>query len=81
MAVGDQGAAAFNSVPIPESGEDNARVRWGAYHINLTRDWLAQTKALIPTSKAGYRAAAGITASTSAPSGGSDGDIHFVIKS
>jgi len=80
MAIGDEGAAAFTSgVPIPESGSDEARVRWGAREINRTRDFLAEVKALIPTSKAGYRAAGGITSGTASPSGGSDGDIYLKI--
>lgn len=80
MAVGDQSqAAGFGAVP--ETGGDEARVRWGAREINRTRDFLAQVKALIPTSKAGYRAAAGISYGTANPSGGVDGDIYFKIVS
>jgi len=47
--------------------------------INRTRDYVAQTKALIPTGKAGYRTAAGISSGTADPSGGDNGDIYFKI--
>uniref|UniRef100_A0AAU7GZL1 Minor tail protein n=1 Tax=Streptomyces phage Scarif TaxID=3158858 RepID=A0AAU7GZL1_9CAUD len=79
MAVGDAGnAAGFGKVP--ETGEEG-RVRWGAREINRTRDFLAQVKALIPTGKAGFRTAAGISSGTADPSGGNDGDIYFKIIS
>lgn len=55
------------------------KVRQGYDEINKTRDQVAQTRAQIPASKAAYRAAAGITVSTSSPSGGADGDIWFKI--
>jgi hypothetical protein len=78
MAVGDAGnAAGFGFVP--DSGGDEARVRWGAREINRTRDFLAAVKALLPVGKAGYRTAAGISSGTSNPSGGVDGDIYFKI--
>ena len=77
MAVGDAATAAGYSV-VPDTGEEG-RVRWGAREINRTRDFIAAVKGLIPTSKAGYRTAAGITSSTAEPTGGSDGDIHFKI--
>jgi hypothetical protein len=80
MAVGDQAAAAGYSI-VPESGSDEARVRWGAREINRTRDYIAAVKALIPTSKTAYRTAAGISSGTAAPSGGVDGDIYFQIVS
>lgn len=77
MAVGD--AAADAGYPtVPDTGEEG-RVRWGAREINRTRDFIAALKALIPTSKAGYRTAAGITSGTGAPTGGNDGDIYFKI--
>ena len=62
---------------VPDTGEEG-RVRWGAREINRTRDFVAQIKLLIPTGKAGYRAAAGMTSSTSAPlnTDGADGDWH-----
>jgi len=77
MAAGDQAAAAGYSV-VPDSGEDG-RVRWGAREINKTRDYIAVLKALIPGSKAAYRAAAGISSGTAEPVGGQDGDIYFKI--
>lgn len=78
MAVGD--AAAVAGYPlVPDTGSDEARVRWGAREINRTRDFIAAVKALIPTGKAAYRTAAGISSGTAAPSGGTDGDIYFKI--
>ena len=77
MAIGDQAVAAGFTL-VPEVGEEG-RVRWGAREINRTRDFIAQVRGLIPTSKTGYRTAAGITSSTAGPSGGQDGDIHFQI--
>lgn len=80
MPVGDQAAAAgFGTVP--ETGGDEARVRWGAREINRTRDYLAQVLAKIPIGKNGYRTAAGISSGTANPSGGVDGDIYFKIVS
>ncbi len=80
MAVGDAAAAAGYAV-VPETGGDEARVRWGAREINRTRDFLAAVKALIPVGKASYRTAAGISSGTANPSGGVDGDIYFKIVS
>lgn len=77
MAVGDDANAAGYPL-VPDTGEEG-RVRYGAREINRTRDLVAQTKALIPVGKAGYRTAAGITSGTAAPSGGSDGDIYLQI--
>lgn len=77
MAIGDQAAAAGYTV-VPETGEEG-RVRWGGRELNRTRDFIAAIKALIPTGKAGYRAAAGISSGTAAPTGGNDGDIYFKI--
>jgi hypothetical protein len=79
MAVGDQAAAAGYPL-VPDTGEEG-RVRWGAREINRTRDLIAALKALIPTGKAAYRTAAGITSGTADPSGGNDGDIYFKIIS
>lgn len=79
MAVGDQAAAAGYSL-VPDTGEEG-RVRWGAREINRTRDYVAAVKALVPTSKAGFRTAAGITSGTADPSGGADGDIYFKVIS
>jgi hypothetical protein len=77
MAVGDDSIAAGLPV-VPDNGEEG-RVRWGAREITRTRDFLAQVKALLPTGKAAYRTAAGISSGTAEPSGGTDGDIYFKI--
>lgn len=77
MAVGDQATDAGFPL-VPDNGEEG-RVRWGAREINRTRDFIAQVKALIPTGKAAYRSAAGITSGTTDPTGGQDGDIYFKI--
>lgn len=77
MAIGDDAKAAAFPL-VPDNGEDG-RVRWGGREINRTRDLIAQVKKLVPTSKAGYRAAAGITMGTADPAGGNDGDIYFKI--
>ncbi|WPJ30767.1 hypothetical protein [Streptomyces phage Psst4] len=79
MAEGDQALAAGFPV-VPETGEEG-RVRWGAREINRTRDFIAQVKALIPTGKAGFRTAGGISSGTADPTGGNDGDIYFKIIS
>ena len=80
MAIGDDAQAAGYSL-VPDTGSDEARVRWGARELNRTRDFIAQVKNLIPTSKGAYRTAAGITSGTAAPvnSTGNDGDIYFQI--
>lgn len=77
MAIGDQATAAGFPL-VPETGEEG-RVRWGAQELNRTRDIIAQVKALLPSGKAGYRAAAGISSGTADPAGGNDGDIYFKI--
>jgi hypothetical protein len=77
MAVGDEAAAAGFPL-VPETGEEG-RVRWGAREINRARDFIAQVKAIVPSSKAAYRTASGITSGTANPSGGTDGDIYFKI--
>lgn len=77
MAVGDD--ATSKGLPlVPDTGEEG-RVRWGAREINRTRDFVAQVMNLIPVGKAGYRAAAGISSGTAAPSGGADGDIYLKV--
>lgn len=78
MAVGDDALAAGFQL-VPESGGDDARVRWGARELNRTRDYIARVLALIPKSKADYRAASGITSGTADPTGGNDGDIYIKI--
>lgn len=77
MAIGDDAIAAGLPV-VPDNGEEG-RVRWGAREITRTRDHVAQTRATIPTGKANYRTAAGISSGTADPSGGLDGDIYFKI--
>jgi hypothetical protein len=77
MAVGDEAAAAGFPL-VPETGEEG-RVRWGAREINRARDFIAQVKAIVPSSKAAYRTASGITSGTANPTGGTDGDIYFKI--
>ena len=77
MAVGDDATAAGFPL-VPDTGEEG-RIRWGSREINRTRDEVAQVKALIPSSKAGYRTAAGISFGSAAPTGGSDGDIYFKL--
>lgn len=90
MAIGDD--AQSEGFPlVPESGSDDARVRWGAREINRTRDLIAQVKKLIPatwgvsrggtggTTKASARTNLGITSGTGNPSGGDNGDIYFKI--
>lgn len=77
MAVGDAAQAAGYPV-VPDTGEEG-RVRWGARELNRTRDFIAALKALIPSSKAAYRSAAGISSGTANPTGGNDGDIYFKI--
>ena len=75
--IGDEALAALYPL-VPTNGEEG-RVRWGAREINRTRDFIAQIKVLIPTGKAGYRGAAGITSGTAEPTGGNDGDIYFKV--
>jgi hypothetical protein len=77
MAVGDDATAAGYEI-VPDTGEEG-RVRWGAREINRTRDYIALVKKLIPTGKAGFRTAAGISSGTANPTGGNDGDIYFKI--
>lgn len=75
MAIGDDATAAGFPL-VPNNGPEGL-VQYGAREINRTRDEVAQTKSLIPTSKAAFRAAAGISSGTAEPSGGSNGDIYF----
>lgn len=77
MAVGDDAKAA-NLPLVPGTGEEGKR-KHGAREINRTRDMVAKVMAMIPTGKSAYRTASGITISTSDPSGGSDGDLHFKV--
>ena len=75
MAIGDESVAAGYGF-VPDTGSQDALVKWGAREINRTRDFVAQIMNLIPTGKAGYRAAAGLTIGTAVPANnvGDDGD-------
>lgn len=80
MAVGDDAQAAGFPL-VPNTGEEG-RVRHGAREINRTRDLVAQTKALIPTSASAFRDASGISSGTTNPNnadGKPDGSIYFKI--
>jgi len=75
MPIGDDAAAA--GFALVDGSTD--LVKDGDTEINRTRDYVAQTKNLIPVGHSGYQTASGISAGTSDPSGGSDGDIYFKI--
>jgi hypothetical protein len=79
MAVGDD-AIAQGYALVPDTGEEG-KVKWGAREINRTRDFIAVVKASLPSGKAGYRAAAGITQGTADPNNanGNDGDIYLKV--
>ncbi len=79
MAVGDD-TIAQGWPTVPDTGE-NGKVKYGAREINVTRDYVARVKALVPTSKSAYRTAGGITSGTASPgaSYGENGDIYFKI--
>lgn len=77
MAVGDDASAAGLPL-VPNTGEEG-RVRYGAREINRTRDYIAQVMGWLPSSKAGYRTASGVTSGTADPAGGDDGDIYCKI--
>jgi hypothetical protein len=77
MAVGDEALAAGYSL-VPNTGPEGL-VKIGYQEINRTRDYVAEVKAQVPTGKAAYRTAAGITSGTADPTGGTDGDIYFKI--
>jgi hypothetical protein len=76
MAVGDIASGAGYPL-VPDTGSDDARVRWGAREINRTRDFVASIALSLATTKGGWRAKAGISSGTAAPTGGADGDIYF----
>jgi len=77
MAVGDEAGTAGYPL-VPNTGEEG-RVRWGAREINRTRDFIAQVKLLIPTSKSGFRTAGGFSSGAGVPPNtlGTDGDVYF----
>ncbi len=92
MAVGDEADAAGYPL-VPDTGVEDAKVKYGAREINRTRDFVAQVKALIysvwPVTKGGTgannkstaRINLGISSGTSAPNNamGANGDIYFKI--
>ena len=92
MAVGDEAVGAGFSL-VPDTGTEDAKVRYGAREINRTRDFVAQVKALVlaiwPVARGGTGASniadarinLGITSGTALPSNasGADGDIYFRI--
>jgi len=77
MAIGDDAKAAGFPL-VPDTGEEG-RVRWGAREINRTRDEVAQTKALIPVGKSGFRTSSGVSSGTADPvnANGANGDIYL----
>lgn len=77
MAIGDDAVAAGFPL-VPNTGEEG-RVRYGSREINRTRDFIALIKILIPSSKAAYRTASGVTSGTANPTGGNDGDWYAKI--
>ncbi len=79
MAVGDDALAAGYTL-VPDTGEEG-RVRWGAREINKTRDYAAQTKALIPVGQSGYRSIAKISYGSGipGPTDGVEGEIWFQV--
>lgn len=74
MAVGDEALAAGYSLV-----SDTDLVKDGAKEVNRTRDYVAEVKATVPTGKAAYRTASGISSGTADPTGGVDGDIYLKI--
>jgi hypothetical protein len=85
MAIGDDATAAgYPLVPVSGSTGSPGKVKQGWQEINRTRDFVAQVKALIPGSKALFRAASGVFSGTAdptvtPPAGATDGDIYFKI--
>lgn len=77
MAVGDAAQAAGFAL-VPDTGEEG-KVKWGAREINRTRDYVAETRGLIPANKGAAQEAAGIHYGTAVPTGGVDGDIYFQV--
>ncbi len=77
MAIGDEALQA-GFPTVPETGEEGKR-KYGAREINRTRDFVARVIGMLPTGKAGFRTASGITSGTGDPSGGEDGDIYLKV--
>lgn len=90
MAIGDDAVTAGYPL-VPDTGSEDARVRYGAREINRTRDLVAQVKASVvstwpvskggtgATTKSGARTNLGFTSGTAAPTGGEDGDWYMKI--
>lgn len=77
MAIGDDALAA--GYPLVSSSGAGGKTKNGWLEFNRTRDFIAQVKALIPTTKGAFRTASGITSGTGDPTGGDDGDIYFKV--
>jgi hypothetical protein len=73
MAVGDDATAAGYPL-VPNTGTDDALIRYGAREINRTRDMVAQVLGAMPT-RATLGLPGSITISPNSPSGGANGDI------
>lgn len=92
MAVGDDAQAAGYPL-VPNTGSEDARVRYGAREINRTRDFVAQIKNLIvaiwpitaggtgANTKNGARTNLGMTSGPTVPANsvGDDGDFFFRV--
>lgn len=90
MTIGADAIAAGYPL-VPDTGSDDAKVRWGAREINRTRDLVARLAARIPAiwpvDKGGTGGATkldakknlGISYGTLLPTGGSEGDIYFRV--
>lgn len=79
MAIGDDAVDAGMPL-VPDSGEAG-RIRWGAQEINRTRDFIAQTREWVGTSKTRRQRNNGIYRGTGPPWNHSEavheGDIYF----
>lgn len=77
MAVGDDAKAAGFSL-VPGSGEEG-KMKYGAREINRTRDYIAQLKQQVPSTKEGWRGKAVITFGDGdpRPQDGVEGEIYF----
>ena len=78
MAVGDDAILAGFAI-VPDTGSEDAKVRYGAREINRTRDFVAQVLRLVPKSVSGYQTASGITYGTAEPVAGLPGAIYLKI--
>lgn len=92
MAIGDDAKAAGYPL-VPDTGSEDARVRWGAREINRSRDFIAAVKNMIPsvwpinkggtggTSKSTARTNLGFTSGSTVPANtaGDNGDVFFRV--